>query len=188
MKLNEALNLVLPVGSMQAHHTPISREVFEANYRIFAATRAALSGKGVTYQMYAGPRIAKLALMDEAKEDAQERGSQDVGPSILAEIKRLTVILCPTPQGFTSLPVDAAISAGHIDAEDWADAEAAIVFFTCVLSMEARSERPAIGKAMASLLKGSITSSNASEFAASLAASTKESPSPPTSAAASFPT
>lgn len=188
MRLNEALNLVLPCGNLQAHHSPISREVFEANYRILAATRAALSGKGVVYQMYAGPRIAKLALLDESKADAEER-EHDTGPAFLAELKRLTVILCPTPQGFTPMPVDAAIQGNHIDAEDWAEAEAGIVFFTCVWSMESRAERTKVAQAMASLLKGSTTSSSASEFAASLAASTKEPDSTSEgSAGASFPT
>lgn len=189
MRLNEALNLILPCGNLQAHHSPISREVFEANYRILAATRAALSGKSVVYQMYAGPRIAKLALLDEAKTDAEERGQEDAGKSFLAELKRLTMILCPTSQGFTPMPVDAAIQGQHIDSEDWAEAESAIVFFTCVWSMENRAERAKVGQAMASLLKGSITSSNASEFAASSAASMKENPSTSeASAGTSFPT
>ncbi|MDE1854691.1 MAG: hypothetical protein KGI38_13345, partial [Thaumarchaeota archaeon] len=99
MKLNEAINLVVPVGERQAYHTPISREVFEANYRILAATKAALSGKGVMYQMDAGPRIAALAMRDEGKRDAEDRGSVDdaghprdeMTPALLAEIKRLTV-------------------------------------------------------------------------------------------------
>ncbi len=180
MKLNEALNLVLPVGDKQAYHTPISREVFEANYRILAATKAALSSKGVFYQMDAGPRIAALTLRDEARKDAEDRGDVDdkgtaddaVAQALLAEIKRLTMVLCPSPKGFDPLPVDAAIQGGHIDADDWREAESAIVFFTCLLSMSAKAHRKAIAQATAGLLKASITSQQPMEVCASLQTST----------------
>lgn len=196
MRMSEALNLVLPIGDLHAHHTPISREVFEANYRMLAATRAALSGKGVIYQMMAGPRIAKLALLDEARSDAEERGEFELdstgkpltndgrpvpslsrAQALLGEIQRLTVILCPGAKGWDALPVDAAIRAGHVDEEDWAEAQARLVFFTCICSMESRAERAGIAQATASLMKASITSLPPLEYAASSLGSTKVAPS-----------
>lgn len=173
MKLNEKLNLVLPVGDRQAYHTPISREVFEANYRILAATKAAVSSKGIYYQMDAGPRIAALALKDEAKKDAEERGDEfDSAKALVEEIKRLTMILCPSERGWDMLPVDAAISAGHIDLDDWREAESAIVFFTCLWSLAAKTDKPKVATATAGLLKASTTPLTPSEFVASLLDST----------------
>ena len=184
MKLNEALNLVLPVGECQAYHTPISREVFEANYRILAATKAQLSSKGIYYQMDAGPRIAGLTLRDEGKKDAEDRGRVDdkgqpldeLTPALLGEIKRLTVILCPSPSGFDLKPVDQAIQGGHIDLDDWREAESAIVFFTCLCSLAPKASRAEIARATAGLLKASITSQPPMEVAASLRTLTQEEP------------
>lgn len=184
MKLNESLNLVVNIGDKQAHHAPISREVFEANYRILAATKSALSSKGVYYQMDSGPRIASLTLKDEALKDAEERGDvddkgipQDGSKALRAEIKRLTTILCPTSSGYETLPVDAAISGGYIDQDDWREAESSIVFFTCLLSLASKANREKVANATASLLGGSITSCSPSEYSSSLPASTPEKPS-----------
>lgn len=169
-----------------AYHTPISREVFETNYRVLAATKAQLSSKGVFYQMDAGPRIASLTLKDEGIKDAEEHGSVDdkgnpldvLTPALLAEIQRLTVVLCPSDKGFDLLPVVSAIQSGHIDAEDWQEAESAIVFFTSLYWLGAKANRVKIAEAMAGLLMGSITSSAPMEFANSLARSTQDKNSP----------
>lgn len=184
MRLNDAVNLVLPVGEKQAFHVPLSREVFEANYRILAATKAALSSKGIYYQMDAGPRIAALTLLDEARKDAEERGNTDdagqgrdtAGRAILGEIKRLTTIICEGTAGFDPLPVEAAISAGHIDADDWREAESALVFFTCLYSLAPKAAKTKTAEAVASILPGSITASSLSEYASSLQNSTTAEP------------
>lgn len=193
MKLNEALNLVLPVGALRAYHTPISREVFEANYRVLAATKAQLSSKGIYYQMDAGPRIACLTLQDEGRKDAEDRGDVDdkgnprdaLTPALLEEIKRLTVILCPSDKGFDLMPVDAAIGAHRLDPEDWAEALSAIVFFTCLCCLSPRASRQDIAKATAGLLKGSTTSLSPMEAATSLPSSTRSEP--PKAAASAVP-
>lgn len=185
MKLNEDLRLVLPVGDLQAYHTPISREVFEANYRILAATKAALGSKGTFYQIDAGPRIAALTLRDEGRRDAEERGMVDergnprdeMTGAFLAEIKRLTVILCPGPQGYDLQPVDSAIASGALDTDDWREAESAIVFFTCLCCLTPRASRAQIAQATAGLLKAATTSLPPMEYATSLRASTATAPS-----------
>jgi len=178
--INEALNLVLPVRddgaiTIYAYHTPISREVFEANYRLLAATKAALSDKGVMYQMDSGPRIAALALKDEGRSGEED---DNAALSLLAELKRLTMILCPAADGWKMLPVDGAIAQGLIDADDWGEVESAIVFFTCLYALSRKATRKKGAEAMASLLSGSITSSSALDFAASLPTSTPDVPSP----------
>ncbi len=193
MKINESLNLVVPVRSddkgtiIHAYHSPISREVFEANYRVLAATKSSLTAKGVHFLMDTGPRIASLTLRDEGKKDAADRGELDArgnpldgGASALeAEIKRLTTILAPSPTGWKNLPVDIAIAQGVIDAEEWDEAASGIAFFTCHFAMAPRANRKRIADATASVLQGSITSSSLSEFVASLPRLTPEESSAP---------
>jgi hypothetical protein len=205
MKIDEKRHLVLPVVTdrvttkqdgkdvteevvrIYAYHSPISREVFEANYRILAATKSALAAKGSHYLMSSGPRIAALTLKDEGRKDAVDRGlfdedgnPQDEGtPALFAEIKRLTTILCPGPNGWDLLPVDTAISAGKIDSEDWEEVASSIVFFCCHYAMARKADRETVARGTASLLGSSITSSNPTEFVASLPTSTQAAPTKP---------
>ncbi|ATF87572.1 hypothetical protein [Burkholderia gladioli] len=188
IQINESMHLVVPVISDEsgvrvwAYHTPISRAVFEANYRVLAATKASISSRGVYYAMDAGPRVAALTLRDEGLKDAEARGMFDAqgkpidesAPALLAEIKRLTTILVPSAGGWDNVPVDAAIASGKIDAEDWSEAESAIVFFTCHCSMAKKADRARIARSTASVLRASITSSPPMEFVASLQKSTPE--------------
>ncbi|MHB1937604.1 MAG: hypothetical protein ACYCOR_13590 [Acidobacteriaceae bacterium] len=172
---------------MQIHgyHVPISREVFEANYRILAATKAQLSSKGVHYQMGSGPRIAAMVLRDEGRKDAQERGDfdddgkpTDSGANVLlTEIKRLTTIIAPSEQGWDSIPIDSAISRKIIDADEWQEALSAIVFFTCHYALARKSERGAMMEAVASVLTASTTALSLSEYMSSLPKSTPVEPS-----------
>lgn len=190
MHINDSLNLVFPIRSdekgvrVYGYHTPISNEVFEANFIILAATKASLTSKGIHYLMDSGPRIAALTLKSEARKDAQERGDMDKDgePSaasahaLLAELKRLTMIVAPTPNGWDSVPVETAIAQGVIDKDDWAEAEAALTFFTCHYALTKRSERRKVIPATASVLMGSSTSSTLSEFLGSLQTSTQDAP------------
>jgi hypothetical protein len=188
MKIDSDLNLVVNVRSdekgnwlIYGYHTPISRQIFEANYRVLAATKSALASKGVHYQMDAGPRIAGLVLLDEAARDAREIGNVDMDGkpiidgaiALLADIKRLTMVLVPTDAGWQSRPVDVAISAGQIDAEEWKEVESSIVFFTCHYCLAKKSERQTMARATASVLNGQSTSLSVTEYANSLTTSTK---------------
>lgn len=180
--INEALNLVLPARAdekgvlIYAYHSPISREVFEANYRFLAATKAALASKGVIYMMDAGPRIASLTFKDEARRDALERGdvdakgnpNEDHMHAFLAEILRLTTILAPSANGYQTIPVDAAIAQNLLDEEEWMETESSIVFFTFNYWLSRKSTRSQLASATASVLKASVTSLSAMEFIASL--------------------
>jgi hypothetical protein len=193
MYIDEALNVVLPVVSERitkkvdnkekteevvriwAYHTPISKAVFDANYRILAATKSALSNRGAHYLMSAGPRIAALTLRDEGLRDAESRGRFDENGNVqddetkafFTEIKRLTNILCPSAAGWELLPVDAAISSGKIDTENWEELESTIIFFTCHYSMAKKADRKRNAQSTASFLAGSITSLPPLEYAAS---------------------
>jgi hypothetical protein len=197
-QINEAMNLVVPVVSDQiiekidgkdtpvtsvriwAHHAPISRAVFEANYRILSATKAELSSHGPHYAMHVAPQIAALTLKDEGTKDAEARGLYDAqgnprdesAPALLAEIRRLTMVLVPGSSGWDLIPVDTAIASGKIDAEDWSEAESAIVFFTSHWSMARKVDRARVARSTASVVRASITSLSPMEFAASLPTST----------------
>lgn len=196
--IDENLNVVFPVATERvttnvggkdkhedvvriwAYHSPISKAVFDANFRILAATKASLESKGYQYLASVGPRIAALTLRDEGMRDAESRGKVDENGNVkddeinafLAEIKRLTTILCPGPNGWAMVPVEAAISSGQIDTEDYEELEAGIVFFTCQWSMAKKANRTRIAQSTASHLKASITSSPLSAYLASLPIST----------------
>lgn len=169
MKVTENLNLALPVGDAQAFHTPISREVFEMNYRILAATKASLASKGIQYQMLSGPMIATLTLLDASKDDSE---SEDKARALLAEIKRLTMILVPSANGYDMIPVDAAINRGVIDSDEWREVESSLVFFTCHSALSTKKDRNGLITAMATLLNGVKTSLDITAFAGSSQMST----------------
>lgn len=203
MQLDENLNVVVPVVTervtrkekdadgkekevteevvkVYAFHTPISKAVFDANFRILAATKSALESKGTQYLMSAGPRIAALTLRDEGLRDAESRGNVDDNgrpkanevEALFAEFRRLTMVLCSSPRGWDMVPVDQAIAGGVIDFEDWEEAEAALVFFTCHYSMAKKASRARIAQATVSLLRASTTPLSLSEYLDSLPRST----------------
>lgn len=175
-KKNGESEYVEEVVKLWAYHTPISREVWEQHYRALSATKSALASKGMHYMMSSGPRIAALTFKDEGKKDAAARGSFDEHGNVVdeettayfSEIKRLTMILCPGPNGWDLLPMETAIQQGKIDAEDWEEVASAITFFTCNYAMARKADREATAKATASLLGASIIASAPMEFAASL--------------------
>lgn len=205
MKIDEQRRLVLPVVTefvtkkveekevseevvrLWAYHTPISREVFEQHFRILAATKSALAGKGMHYLTQSGPRISALLLKDEGRKDAIAHGMVDENGNVrddettalLGELKRLTMVLCPGPNGWDMLPVDTAISTGKMDAEDWEEVLSGIVFFTCSYAMARKANREATAKAYASFLDASITSLAPTEFVASLPSLTQTEPTKP---------
>jgi hypothetical protein len=202
MKIDEKRHLTLPIVTEKvtkkidgrdvvedvvkvwAFHSPISREVFEQHYRVLSATKSALATKGSHYLMSSGPRIAALTLRDEGRKDAAARGSfdeqgnvqDDETPAFFAELKRLTMVLCPGAHGWDMLPVDTAIAGGKIDSEDWEEVASSIVFFCCHYAMARKADRETTARATASLLGASITSSAPTEFVASLPNSTLAEP------------
>jgi hypothetical protein len=182
VQIDSKLNLVFPIRTQEvegknvpilwAHHTPISTEVFQANYRIIAATKAAIFKRGAGYAADVGPRIASLALRDAGLADAAEMGIEDTVPALLADIRRLTHVLAPGKDGFEMLPIDVAIARKVIDAEEWDECESQVCFFCVSLSMALRSNREAVAKACALVLGGSISSLPPLESVNSLGLST----------------
>ena len=186
MKINEQLNIALPIRyddkgpTLYAYHTPISREVYEANYRVLAATKSVLSSKGAHFLMDAGPNIAALTLRDEGRKDAAERGEFDAqgnpldggAEALLMELRRLTSVVVPSAKGWDTVPVDVALNKAKIDMDEWKEAESALTFFTCHYAPASRKDRERIAQATASLLGASATSSTLTEWIDSLTTST----------------
>jgi hypothetical protein len=176
--INNELNLVLPIRYddkgepiIYAYHSPISTEVFTANYRILVAANAAIWQRGSNYAA-ACASTANLALLDAATADAQERGIESQGPALLAQIKRLTYVLAPGANGYEQLPIDIAITRNIIDAADYNEVESSIVFFFLGYALLPRAARKVRCGRIASALNGSTTSLLPSEWIQSLPVST----------------
>lgn len=181
MTINADLKLAFPIRwsddakpLIWAYHTPLSREVFDANYRVIAATKAALFSKGLGYAAEIAPTIASLALQDAARQDALESGVEGDGARpLLAELKRLTMVLAPGAIGYELIPAEVAVARKVIDDEDWSEAESGVVFFTCGYAMTPRRLRENKATALALILRGSTTSLAPLEWVASLPKSTE---------------
>lgn len=175
------LRLVLPLRSdadgnvlVWGYHTPISTEVFRANYRTLAATKAAIFGEGVRYAFDVGAQIAALRLRDEGKRDAEQRGEAgDSGvQKLMEEFQRLTMAAVPGASGWETVPVNVAFQRNLIDQDDWMEVESAIVFFSCAWFLTPRHGRSRSADILASQARGSMTRLSLMEWAASLPTST----------------
>lgn len=180
-QINADLRLVVPVRhdadgnpTLYAYHTPISREIYEASFRLLRDTKVALLGTSAR-AAFAARGDASLYLRDAGEALARERGEDgDAGATaLLSDLKRLTVILSPTPSGWDLLPVDTAISSKAVDADDWADAENSIVFFTAWMAGTPKREKAQAAMLGASLAGGLTTSSEPTAWRASLPTSTQ---------------
>ncbi|MBW8067065.1 MAG: hypothetical protein GJU73_06410 [Ferrovum sp.] len=182
MRIDDNLNLVFPIRTetieegkitkeiplIYAFHSPITREVYEANYRIMALAKSVIYAKGIQFAVGTGPLIASLVLKEEAHRDAEERGIPDpdlASRAFLAEIKRLTMIVGPSDNGFKPLPVDAALSSGMIDADEWREAESQLVFFSVTSYLVKQSKKKMAMDSAAFFLGGGLVSSNCTEWA-----------------------
>lgn len=175
--IDDDLNIVLPLRESEdgplsyIYHTPISKEVFKANYRALAAVKSELASKGTEYQMLTGPQIAALAMRDEMMAQAMRAGDVDesgepnpkIANAFFAELARLTTVIVPTNTGWQKKPVDAAVRDGDVDEDEWEEMEAALVFFTSHYWLMKKAKRAEMADATASLLEGFVTSSPISE-------------------------
>lgn len=177
MEIDGSLNIVVPIEDpVQAFSAPLPESVFKASYRVLARANEEIFGRGMKSALLTGPRTAALAIADAGKRIAEEDGKEgDSGASaFLAEVKRLTTILAPTDAGFDMLPVDSAIQAGKITADDWSDALGALCFFTLGSQFETRRARAGLLEFLTGALSCSLTQSSCEAFADSLTTSKPE--------------
>ncbi len=171
MEIDGSLNIVIPIDDpIRAFSAPLPEPVFRANYRVLARANEEIFGRGMKSALLTGPRIAAMAIADAGKRIAEEDGKEgDSGASaFLAEVKRITTILAPTDAGFDALPVDSAIQAGKITADDWSDVLGALCFFTLGSQFETRRARAGLLEFLTGALSCSLTSQNCEDYAASL--------------------
>jgi hypothetical protein len=178
MKISRALNLTFPIetdnGTIHVHSVPISRETFKLYFDIIGQTVARIHAKGLN--VVAGPNIAALMLRQVAEAEGRWDGPDGVKNGLLAEIRRLTNVVVPGPQGWATLPLDEACKRDLLD-EAAADAvEGAACFFSCASCVHSWQRESLLAiltiSGMLSVWRAQITFSNCTEFANSLETST----------------
>jgi hypothetical protein len=169
MKINRALNLVIPIeGGGYVHSTPISREVFEKYFLVISKTFANIFSQGLG--ALAGPRVAFLML----KKTAEEMGNwPEVVGGLINEITRLSNLAYPTEKGWKTLPLTSAVAKGVINEDDFHEIEGELVFFTCVSMMNKRNQVEPIMETVNGLWGSQTTSFAFTEFTNSLKTSTE---------------
>jgi len=186
VKIDANLNLVIPIErdgkTAFIHSTPISRYAFESHFRLLATTYADMFGRGGGYANVA-PRVATLTLREVGGRLAAEAGDVDEegrpkgdggADALLAEIKRQSIVAASFSDGWQMMPVDAALKREVLDEDDWREAEAALVFFTCLCWMTPRKNAAQAVRLMASAIGLSTAALPPSEWMNSLPKSTPE--------------
>lgn len=174
MKINEKLNLVIPLerdcGAAYVHSTPISREVFASFYRVLKRTCDVITDNGSNLEgmFITGPAIALLALEDMAGKD----GWQAVQKGFINEIRRISSFLFIGNAGWETMPLADAISRNLIDTDELNEVESRIVFFTVILYLFSKAQQEFMIPSMIAICALRSTSSNSTDFAASLPIST----------------
>jgi hypothetical protein len=170
--LDPKLNLVVPLeradGTMLwAHAQPISKLVFDAHYLALAQAFTAIYQAGIS--MHAGPRVAanilRQTIASSGRDEATNRG-------LLAEIRRLTNIVLPGEGGYSVLPFEDAARKRLLDEDEIAEVEGLITFFILNSAIHRKTILPGFLRAANDLWGTSTTSSNVTEFVASLPTST----------------
>ena len=172
MKIDRQLNVVIPItrddeSTIYAHVTPVSREVFDANFIVMSKAFAAIYAEGLNH--IAGPMVAMRVIKHVAKDLKME---QEVATGLLAEIRRLTNILAPP--AFAPIPLDVALQQEIISLEDADEVENAAAFFTLSSAMHRRQDRKSFMERAASLWGAQVTSSTIMESSASWLKSTQD--------------
>ena len=168
MKITDNLALTFKVGDMDVYHTPLSREAFEASYRLIAATKAVLFDTTDQSLVMDGHILALLTLKDEGARLAAKRGEEGDGgaEALIKELTRLTMVFAP------DMELTPVSSAG-IDPDEWQEALSDLVFFTVIYALARKAEKRQRAASAAAMLDFSITSLSPEEWTRSLKTLTK---------------
>lgn len=176
MRIDKRLNLVVPIegdsGTTYVHSTPISRETFEKYVFPISKTLSVLYGEGLT--VFAGPRVAALMLKQVSQTAGMWEGDEGVNNGLLTEIRRLSNVVLMGESGWETVPYQDAVSKGRLDADDIAEVEGQIVFFTCISCIHRKREIPLLLDGVAEVWSTQSTSLNVTEWANSLPISTAD--------------
>jgi hypothetical protein len=172
--IDKHLNFVIPVQgdgvTTYVHSMPIGEDVFDRYFLVISKTFAAIynEGLGVT----AGPRVAAKLLKRVATEMGVWDGADGVQTGLMTEIRRLTNVVAPGPNGWTTFPFQDALGENYLSKGDVSEVENALVFFTVASAMHRRAELESILNGAGSLWGARVEPLNCTEFAASLTTST----------------
>lgn len=175
MKIDKRLNLTFPLqdefgNTLHVHSTPVAFPVFQKYFLLMSKAFSAMYQEGLS--VVGGPRVAAMMLRQLAEDQGPEVLA-DLEKNLLAEIKRLTNVLAPLPNGgYDMMPLDDALKGGLISEEDFSEAEGQITFFTLASHMHKRATLRPILEHMAGMWGQEITSLNATEYMNSLPIST----------------
>ena len=188
MRISKELNLVVPVevgdDTFYVHSSPIRSEVFKQYFLVLSKTLNALYAEGIS--QVTGPRVAALMLQDIAKEGDPEEipsgwlgnskswsGKHGVENGLMAEIRRLSNVIMPTPDGWKNIPIGDALKQGLLTEQEVQEVEGFIVFFTCVWHIHKRNEVSTFLAHLGKVWDTQTTSSSCTEFRDSLPRSTE---------------
>ena len=183
MRIDKRLHLVIPIYEDDegtkivgwVHSTPLAENIVDRYFMILGQTYSAIFSQGLG--MAAGPGHALRVLRHIAttqniwgdnpttKEIGVERG-------LVEEMRRLTMVAAEANGKWTQLPLGVALDQKVISAEDKAEVENAIVFFTVAYATLNRAQRLEMVMAAADLWGARITSSDFTEWMSSLKTST----------------
>ncbi|HDL8114534.1 hypothetical protein ABDK05_10285 [Yersinia enterocolitica] len=182
MKIDKNLNLVSTISRdggnpVYLHVTPFPYEVIEENClllgNMFSSFISQVGGLG-------SARIAAMMLRKKLKQDQELSGAS--GPTIVDDIQRLTTVIYNDNGEWKSSPFDAAMNNGVITADEYRDTEGEIVFFMVSSAIQKKELiAPTVGRVI-DMYGGQLTSSNATEFRASLLKSNQDTDTQPQSA------
>jgi hypothetical protein len=154
------------------HSTPLPADVVDRYWMVLAQTNTAIFSRGLG--VFGGPSVALRMLKSIAQEQKawdDDAGQVGVKRGIVDQIERLTTVAVPSEGGWQSVPLAVAVDRKFISEEDKAEVENAIVFFICASELP-RAQRKGIVSAGAALWGARTSSSNSTEFIASLKTST----------------
>lgn len=167
MKLDQRLNLIIPIeqqgGTIYVHSTPIARVAFEQFYLVIAKTFSRMYSEGLG--MIGGPRVAMMLLKSSAKELGQEQSVQE---GLINEIRRLSNVVMPTPQGWTTVPLQEVLDKKLISEDDVSEVENSLAFFTVASWMFPRKELNDMLAGAGQIWGAQTSLLNCTEYAASL--------------------
>jgi hypothetical protein len=182
VKIDRKLHLLIEISRgdkppIFVHSAALPTEIFESYFDLFGPTMNRLVADG--YGHFA-PRYASLVLKQTAMRaippvlekgsEGYERAKAEVDARLAGlynELHRLTFVLALKDRKWDTVPIDEAKAIGAISEDEYARADAAVIFFTCAAqSVPLEAVEAALGGL--TLFNALITASSCTEYAASL--------------------
>ena len=173
-RIDHRLNLVIPVetdnGDVYVFATPLSRTMFERYYLVMA--RAFALSFQVGGGIVSGPKIAALSLQQAAMDMNVWDGEAGVKNGLVAEVQRLTNVVCKVDGAWEPVPLMDAVASGVLTEDDLAEVEGAVTFFILSCALQQRAMLAKTIDGLTSLWGALSTPLNCMDWIASFLTST----------------